>query len=144
MKLKIVWFYLKLIIILKNHKIYLIKKIENKEIFQDNKFWKSFIEAMIIKQLEIYKQTNKLANLDIIKGVGFTDSVIKKLGDLFFTQLLSYVNHMIEFNNEKNQIMDTVNYFNEKYKYMTKEDYETLLSFISNRAKWILILEKNN
>ena len=118
-----------------NTKIYLIKKIENREIFKENNFWKNFIEDMIIKQLEIYQETNKLINVDLIQGVGITDNLIKKLGDLFFTQLLSYVNNMIEFNNEKKQIIDIVNYFKEKYKYLAKEDYETLLSVISNRVK---------
>ena len=121
-----------------NDKIYITNIIEKNEFLKDLNFWKNFINSNILKQLIGFKESNNLKELEIdnfINGEEINDKIRAKLADFLFTQLLPYVNNMIDFKLEKNNIIEVVNYFNEKYKYLTKEDYETIISIISNRSK---------
>ena len=115
-----------------NIKIYISKMIEDKQFFKDYNFWKILVDTMITKQLKIYQDNNNLTDIDIIKGEGLTPSISKKLAELLFTQILPYVNNMLNFNMDKNIIIKIVDYFKEKYNYFTQKDYETIISVISN------------
>ena len=119
----------------KNEKIYLIKHIKDKEFLKDYNFWKKLTEIMIINQLENFKEMNDLKNIDILGEVQINNTIIKKLGDLLFTQILPYVNNMLDFNIDKNEIIEVVNYLNKKFKYLNKNDYNTIISVIKNRNK---------
>lgn len=121
-----------------NDKIYISNILEKNEFFKDPEFWKNFINTNILNQLVGFKESNNLKVLEVdnfIKGEEINDKIRAKLADFLFTQLLPYVNNMIDFKLEKNNIIEVVNYFNEKYKYLTKGDYETIISVISNRSK---------
>ena len=106
--------------------------IEDKQFFKDYNFWKILVDTMITKQLKIYQDNNNLTDIDIIKGEGLTPSISKKLAELLFTQILPYVNNMLNFNMDKNIIIKIVDYYKEKYTYFTQKDYETIISVISN------------
>ena len=106
--------------------------IEDKQFFKDYNFWKILVDTMITKQLKIYQDNNNLIDIDIIKGEGLTPSISKKLAELLFTQILPYVNNMLNFNMDKNTIIKIVDYFKEKYIYFTQKNYETIISLISN------------
>ena len=91
---------------------------------------------MIINQLKNIQKSNK--NFEgklaiFISGEGVTDELKNYFGDLLFTQLLTYSNNMIEFNIEKENILDVLNYFNEKYKYLSEDDYKIILLNISKK-----------
>jgi hypothetical protein len=115
-----------------NIKIYISKMIEDKQFFKDYNFWKILVDTMITKQLKIYQDNNNLTDVDIIKGEGLNSSTSKKLAELLFTQILPYVNNMLNFNMDKNIIIKIVDYFKEKYIYFAQKDYETIISVISN------------
>ena len=119
-----------------NEKIFLFAKIKNKNLFKNSLFWKNYINLMIINQLKNIQKSNK--NFEgklaiFISGEGVTDELKHYFGDLLFTQLLTYSNNMIEFNIEKENILDVLNYFNEKYKYLSEDDYKIILLNISKK-----------
>lgn len=120
-----------------NQKIYIFQKITKNEFFKDDNFWINFIENMINIQFKIYEKNNNLIgiNLSTGEGVNFNSNNNNKLSDLMFTQLLPFVNNMIDFNMDKNKIINVVKYFNDKYKYLSQKDYEAIISMISNRIK---------
>ena len=115
-----------------NNKIYISQIIEEKQIFKDYIFWKDLIDINIIKQLEFYQSHNNLIDVDLVKGIGLTPNLIKKKGEIIFTQLLPFVNNMISFKMDKNKIINIVDYFKEKYVYLAKEDYKAIISMITN------------
>ena len=115
-----------------NQKIYIYNMIEDKQFFNDYNFWKKLIDTMILKQLKLYLINNNLTGIDLVKGEGLTPNLIKKLGDLLFTQLLPYVNNMINFKIDKNKIVNIVDYFKTKYIYLTQQNYETIISMINS------------
>ena len=119
-----------------NEKIFLFAKIKNKKLFKNSLFWKNYINLMIINQLKNIQKSNK--NFEgklaiFISGEGVTDELKNYFGDLLFTQLLTYSNNMIEFKIEKENILDVLNYFNEKYKYLSEDDYKIILLNISKK-----------
>ena len=123
----------------KNEKIFIFSKLNKKEYFSDSNFWKNYINLMIIKQLNSNQETKTLLFAKelrtFITGEGITNNLKNKFNDFLFTQLLHHVNNMIDFNLEKDNIINVLNYFNEKYKYLSENDYKTILSVILNRMK---------
>ena len=121
-----------------NNRIYLFSKINKKDYFNNTNFWKNYIYLMIIKQLKSYQITKKLFASELgifLSGEGVTNELKIKFGDLLFTQLLTHMNNMIDFKVEKDNIVNVINYFNDKYKYLSENDYNTIISMISNRIK---------
>ena len=119
-----------------NNKIYLFSKINKKEYFNNELFWKNYINLMIINQLKSYQITKKFFKSELaifISGEGITNDLKIKFGDLLFTQLLTYVNNMIDFDVDKDNIINVINYFNDKYKYLSENDYNTIISIIQNK-----------
>ena len=42
---------------------------------------------------------------------------------------------MIDFKIDKNEIIEVVNYLKEKFKFLNKDDYNTIILVIQNRSK---------
>ena len=120
-----------------NEKIYLFNQIKDKEFLKDYNFWIKMIEIMIIKQLENFKEINNLKNVDILREEEQINdnNIVKKLGDLLFIQILPYINNMLDFKIDKKEIIEVVTYLKEKFKYLTKKDYDTIISVINNRSQ---------
>ena len=117
-----------------NEKIYLFAIIKVKNLFNNSLFWKNYINLMIINQLKNIQKSNAIFEGHFTKfasGEGISNELKKYFGDLLFTQLLTYSNNMLEFNLDKENILEVINYFNEKYKYLSEKDYNIILLNIS-------------
>ena len=90
---------------------------------------------MIINQFENFKEMNNLKNADIHGEKQISNIATKKIGGFLFTQILPYVNNMIDFKIDKNEIIEVMNYLKEKFKFLNKEDYNTIILVIQNRSK---------
>mgnify|MGYP002624554092 CR=1 FL=1 len=117
-----------------NKKKFIFKLIEKKEFFRDEEFWKNYIDSMLIEQFKIYQKYNNLKNVDLAtgKGVDMTNKN-SKFSDLMFTQILPFVNNMIDFQMDKSKIIEIVEYFKDKYKYFSENDLETIMSLIESK-----------
>ena len=121
-------------------KMYLFQKIENNALFKEKIFWKNFINIMVINQFKVYLETNNRVNeMDSLLGAFITgesaeETVKVKFADLLYTQLLYYSNIMIDFNIDKNDIKEVIEYFNSRYKNLLTKDYETILLSLDNRS----------
>lgn len=92
---------------------------------------------MILKQLNEYQKKNDIILLDYINGNYFNNNnnLNNKLSDLLFSQILPFVNNMVSFNISKENIINIVNYFKEKYKYLSEDNYNAILSLLLNNVK---------
>ena len=79
-----------------NKKIYLLKFIENEEIFQTTKFWKGYFGKIIEEEIK-----NRKSKFD---------------QNLIFSKLLSMIHNMLEFKVDKDKIIKVLNDFGEQYK----------------------------
>ena len=92
---------------------------------------------MILKQLNEYQKKNDIILLDYLNGNYFNNNINlnNKLSDLLFSQILPFVNNMVSFNISKENIINIVNYFKEKYKYLSEDNYNAILSLLLNNVK---------
>ena len=101
-----------------NEKNFIISKLKKKEYFNDLNFRKNYINIMIIKQLKSYKETNSLLFgkefRTFITGEGMTNKLKNKFDDFLFVQFLHRIDDMIDFNLKKENIINVLNYFNER------------------------------
>ena len=120
-----------------NQKIYIFNSIKNRELFYNTDFWKNIIDFMILKQLNEYQKKNDIILLDYLNGNYFNNNINlnNKLSDLLFSQILPFVNNMVSFNISKENIINIVNYFKEKYKYLSEDNYNAILSLLLNNVK---------
>ena len=120
-----------------NQKIYIFNSIKNRELFYNTDFWKNIIDFMILKQLNEYQKKNDIILLDYLNGNYFNNNINlnNKLSDLLFSQILPFVNNMVSFNISNENIINIVNYFKEKYKYLSEDNYNAILSLLLNNVK---------
>lgn len=92
---------------------------------------------MILKQLNEYQKKNDIILLDYLNGNYFNNNINlnNKLSDLLFSQILPFVNNMVSFNISNENIINIVNYFKEKYKYLSEDNYNAILSLLLNNVK---------
>ena len=92
---------------------------------------------MILKQLNEYQKKNDIILLDYINGNYLNNNINlnNKLSDLLFSQILPFVNNMVSFNISNENIINIVNYFKEKYKYLSEDNYNAILSLLLNNVK---------
>ena len=117
-----------------NEKQFIFKLIEKNEFFRDEEFWTNFIDNNLLEQFKIYQKYNNLKNVDLTTGKGI-DMTNKnnKYSDFMLTQMLPFINNMLDFNMDKNIIIKIVEYFKDKYNYFSENDLGIIMSLIENR-----------
>ena len=95
----------------KKKKIYLIRFIDDHALFQSEELWEFYINETIKKELEESKKTQlKTQVID-------EEDKESKLGNIYFTALLSITQNILEFQIDKDVIMKIMtNLINKKYK----------------------------
>ena len=103
-------------------KIYIFEFIKNNKFLKSAKFWRNFISYMIENDLERFK--NQI-NVNNNKVKDFT-----KLGDVVFSQLLTYANNMKNFEIDKRVIIKIIDEFIDKYKNVSDINKKTIYEMI--------------
>jgi hypothetical protein len=93
-----------------NKKIYIDNKLKLNNWMKTIDFWKGIIDYMI--ETEINRQNSSEVN---IKNESEEDKE-KKISMIVFTQLITYCQVMLDFEIDKNNIVEILNLFIEKYK----------------------------
>ena len=94
----------------KNKKVYLVESIEDNKWLKSIEFWNGIIDLMTKKEIEKNIRISK-------KNKSNFDEKEKKniISNAGFSQLLSYVNNMVEFKIEKDVIKKVIDKFSIKY-----------------------------
>ena len=103
-----------------NKKIYLLKFIQNDEIFHSKKFWKIYIGKIIEEEGNKNSANNNPNNCEI-----------NIEPNLVFSKLLSMIHNMFEFKVSKNKIIKVLNYFGEQYK-INKDMMDNMFLLVNN------------
>ena len=106
-------------------KIYIFQFIKDNKWLKGAKFWKEYIEYMLIKEFE---RSSKYKN--------------RNFNDILLTQLLTYINNMKDFEIEKSFIIKIIDECLEKYNYLNEESYNLLFSMISSDIEEIEKIRK--
>ena len=95
---------------MKKNKVYLIKYIENDDIYQSKEFWDIYSQEIIDSEIENLKK--KINNNNIVDKEKDKSSTIS---NLVFSKLLSLIHNMLEFRYNKNYIKEFVKLCGGKY-----------------------------
>ena len=117
-------------IIQNNKKVYLQNAIMNNYLFKGEKFWDTFINYVINKEIALSKETDE--------KIGVTNENNKeneeKYSNIAFAQLVPMINNMIEFELDINIIEEIVMPLIEKYK-ISPELSEVIFAPINEKKK---------
>ena len=106
-------------------KIYIFEYIKNCKFIKNSNFWRNFIEDMIKKEFErIEKIFPEAFNEE--KNINITENMKKKLNEVVFSQILTYVTNMKDFELDKRIILKIIDEFIEKYNYLSKNNIDNI------------------
>jgi hypothetical protein len=111
---------------MKNNKVYLIKYIENDDIYQSKEFWTIYSQEIINSEIENFKKNNN--NNNIVEN---EKEKISMISNLVFSKLLSLIHNMLEFRYNKNYIKEFVKLSGGKY-HIENEMMEQILLLIGD------------
>ena len=108
-------------------KKYLFDYIKNNKWLINKNFWEGVIEYMIQREIKKNDENNKDKEI--------TENEKKnRLDNIVFSQVFSYTTNMLEFNFEKNVIIDIVNIFIDRYK-IDKNMGDAIIDNVKNYQK---------
>ena len=126
-------------IIKNNKKEYLQNVIMDNELFKTKKFWETFVNYSITKEISLSKKT------DMENGIIINDDKEKeeKESNIVFAQLVPITDNMIEFGLNINIVEEIILPLIKQYK-INPEFSEIVISAINNKKKEIENLNKEN
>ena len=96
-----------------NNKLYLIKYIEEDEIFHSKAFWNTYFQQIIDSEIEQLIKTNH-SNFQKNETENENEQTLK-ITNLVFTKILSIIHNMLEFRVNKKEIKSFLKEFTIKY-----------------------------
>ena len=126
-------------IIKNNRKEYLQKVLMDNELFKTKKFWETFVNYTIAKEISLSKIT------DMENGNIMNDDKEKeeKYSNIVFAQLLPMTDNMIEFGLDINIVEEIIFPLIKQYK-ISQEFSEVVISSINNKKQELENLQKDN
>lgn len=112
-------------------KIYIIEYIKNHKWIKNASFWRLFIEDQIKKEFLRFEKVFPDANFSVENNVNLNKKVMEKLNEVVFSQLLTFISNMGDFEIDKRIILKIVDECVEKYNYLSKTNIDSLYELIT-------------
>ena len=112
-------------------KKYLFEEIKSNKILNNSHFWRGFIDSMLKLEFDRFKVNHAYPDYDIEKGENIPDRIKRKLDEIVFSQLLSFITNLNDFEIDKRGILKIADEFIQKYKYLSESNIESVYQIIS-------------
>ena len=119
-----------------NKKQYLQHAIMNNELFKSKKFWETYVNYSINKEINLSKEIEKKNS---IKKISDKEKE-EKLSNIVFAQLVPITDNMIDFGLNVNIVEEIILSLIEKYK-IAQELSEVVLSIINAKKQELLLID---
>ena len=86
---------------------------------------------MLKLEFDRFKVNHAYPDYDIEKGENIPDRIKRKLDEIVFSQLLSFITNLNDFEIDKRVILKIVDEFIQKYKYLSESNIESVYQIIS-------------
>ena len=126
----------------KNKKIYLFELIKNNKWLTNPQFWRDFIDYNLKNEFQRFEKYFYDTNFNVELNINLTDKVKNKLNEVVFSQLLTYISNMVDFEIDKRIVLKITDEFKEKYNYLSPSNLDTLYQMISKNKEEIETLRK--
>ena len=125
-----------------NNKRYLFEEIKPNKILNNSHFWRDFINAQLKNEFERFKINHSYPNYDFEKGENIPKKIKQKLNQIIFSQLLSFISNLNDFDMDKRLILKIADEFIKKYNYLSESNIEGIYEIISKEKDDIEKLRK--
>ena len=123
-------------------KRYLFEQIKSNKILNNSHFWRSFIDYMIKLEFNRFKANHSYPDYDIEKSENIPDRIKSKIDEIVFSQLLSFITNLNDFELDKRVIVKIADEFIKKYNYLSENNIESIYQIISKEKDDIEKLRK--
>ena len=112
-------------------KRYLFEEIKSNKILNNSHFWRGFIDSMLKLEFDRFKVNHAYPDYDIERGENIPDRIKSKLDEIVFSQLLSFITNLNDFEIDKRVILKIADEFIQKYRYLSEGNIESVYQIIS-------------
>ena len=112
-------------------KKYLFEEIKSNKILNNSHFWRGFIDSMLKLEFDRFKVNHAYPDYDIEKSENIPNRIKRKLDEIVFSQLLSFITNLNDFEIDKRVILKIADEFIQKYKYLSESNIESVYQIIS-------------
>ena len=114
-----------------NKKVYIIEYIKNHKWIKKASFWRLFIEDQIKKEFLRFEKVFPDANFSVENNINLNKKVMEKLNEVVFSQLLTFISNMADFELDKRIILKIIDECIKKYNYLSKNNIDSLYELIT-------------
>ena len=125
-----------------NNKVYIFELIKKNNWLSNSKFWREFIDAMIKQEFIRFQKVFPDNNFDVEENINITQKIKDKLNEIVFSQLITFVTNMIDFEIDKRIIVKIIDEFIEKFEYLSDNYKQSIFELISSDKEEIEKLRK--
>ena len=126
----------------KNKKVYLFELIKKNNWLTNPKFWRGFIDTMIKQEFIRFQKIFPENNFDVEENINITKKIKDKLNEIVFSQLLTFITNMLDFEIDKRIVIKITDEFIEKFNYLSDKNKESVFGMISSDKEEIEKLRK--
>lgn len=101
----------------------------------NSRFWRKFIDEVIKSEYDRFKVNHSCPDYDIEKCDTVPPKIKGKLDEIVFSQLLSFITNLCDFEMDKRLLVKIADEFVEKYKYLSETNKESIYQIISKEKE---------
>ena len=124
------------------NKVYLFEKIKSNKILNNSHFWRRFIDEMLTSEFQRFDKNHNYPKFDVEKDEKIPPKIKQKLNEIVFSQLLSFITNLIDFDMDKRVILKIADEFIQKYNYLSESNIESIYQIICKENEDIEKLRK--
>ena len=126
----------------KDKKRYLFEEIKSNKILNNSHFWRNFIDLMIKTEYQRFKVNHAYPDYKIENLESVPNKIKNKLNEIVFSQLVSFLTNLNDFEMDKRVILKITDEFINKYNFLSDSNKESIYYVISTENEVIEKLRK--
>ena len=123
-------------------KVYLFEKIKSNKILNNSHFWRGFIDYLIKLEFDRFKKHHSYPDYDVEKSDNIPKRIKHKFDEIVFSQLLSFITNLNDFEMDKRVILKITDEFVQKYNYLSEKNIKGIYEIIAKEKNELEKLRK--
>ena len=125
-----------------NNKVYLFEIIKKNNWLNNPKFWRGFIDTIMKQEFIRFQKVYPENNFNVEENINITKNIKDKLNEVAFSQLITFITNMQDFEIDKRIMVKLIDEFIEKFNYLSEKNKQSIFEVISPDIEEIEKLRK--
>jgi hypothetical protein len=126
----------------KNKKVYLFELIKKNNWLNNPKFWRGFNDTIMKQEFTRFQKVYSENNFNVEENINITKKIKDKLNEVVFSQLITFITNMQDFEIDKRIMVKIIDEFIEKFNYLSDKNKQSIFEIISHDIEEIEKLRK--